>query len=213
MKNLIRQICLTVAFALVLFASTCFAAIAPMPMAVGASEGEWTYLGRFVSQRDFPSILEWETRLKPYTSSAEVNGLYDVYFHHEHYGNGEGQGCYSYKLANMKSPSNSEYSCILKIVPLDKKGVRINKPGGKFGTRLLSMFGGAKGVFQVRIDRMRIFDAVSHQMIGNTTNYSVLNGNFRDYDSSVMMIRSNSPFFKARAMSNCPVRPYDMRHG
>ncbi len=213
MKNFIRKTCFTLTCSLVLFASTCFAALAPMPMAIGASDGEWVYLGRFISQKNYPSILEWETRMQPYTSNAETNGLYDVYYHHEHEGIGEGQGCYTYQLKGMKRPSNSEYSCILKIVPLDKKGTRINKSGEQYGTRLISLSGGSKGAFSTRVQRVRTFDAVTHQMIENSTNYSILNGKFVDYDSSVSTLRSNSPFFKARAISNCPIRPYDMRNG
>ena len=213
MKTFIRQICLSVTFTFILFASTCFASLAPQPMAIGSSDGEWVYLGRFISERDYPTILEWETRMKPYTSNAEANGLYDVYYHHEHEGKGEGQGCYSYMLKGMSAPDKTEFSCILKIVPLDKKGVRINKSGNKFGTRLISMFGAPKGIFVTRILRVRTFDAVTHQMIENTTNYSQLNGNFDDSASSVYTLRENCPFSKAMNMSICPVRPYDMRYG
>lgn len=213
MKKLIRWICLAMTFTFVLFASTCFAALAPQPMPVGSSDGDWIYLGRFLSERDYPSLLEWETRMRPYTSNAEANGLYDVYYHHEHEGKGEGQGCYSYMMKGMSRPNKTEFSCILKMIPLDKKGVRINKSGNKFGTRLISIYGAPKGIFVTRILRVRTFDAVTHQMIENTTNYSLLNGNFDDSASSVYTLRMNCPFTKAMNMSTCPVRPYDMRYG
>ena len=37
--------------------------LVPMPMAIGASDGECTYLGRFIAPANFSSPLEWQTRM------------------------------------------------------------------------------------------------------------------------------------------------------
>ena len=215
MKNFIRKICFALTCSLVLFSSACFAALAPMPMAIGTSDGEWTYMGRFVSQRSFDSILEMETGLQPYTTNAEndpkTKGFYDVYFHHEHEGNGEGQGCYAYKLAGWSEPHKSMYCCIIKTVPLNSKGQPHKKSGLKYATYLFSMSGGARGAYRVSMQRMRVYDAVTHELLFNNTDYKFLNGNFVDWQHEEL--RKNSPYFKAYNMSNCPIRPYDGRHG
>lgn len=186
--------------------------LVPMPMAIGASDGEWTYLGRYISGDSSSSVLEWETRLHPYTGSVETSGLYDVYFHHEHYeqaGNYEGRGCYVFDTGGGKF--TSYYGCVLKIVPLTHNGVPFNQSGEKYGTILLSTSGGSKGAYAVRIQRLRIFDKVTHQLLVNTADYKQLNGSFQDY--MFYKIRENSPYMNAMKMSNCPIQPYDGRHG
>ena len=185
--------------------------LAPLPMPIGAVDGEWTYMGRYISGGSSSSILEWETRLHPYTSSVETSGLYDVYFHHEHYeqvGNYEGRGCY---VVDMGGKFTSNYGCVLKIVPLTYNGVPFNQSGEKYGTVLLSTRGSSKGAYGVAIQRLRIFDNVTHQLLVNIADHKQLNGNFQDY--MFYKIRENSPYMKAMEMSNCPIQPYDGRHG
>lgn len=186
--------------------------LAPLPMPIGAVDGEWTYMGRYISGGSSSSILEWETRLHPYTGSVETSGLYDVYFHHEHYeqvGNYEGRGCYVYSVGGHKSTSH--YGCVLKIVPLNQNGLPFNQSGEKYGTILLSTHGGSKGAYGVGIQRLRIFDNVTHQLLVNITDYQQLNGGFQDYN--FWKIRENSPYMNAMKMSDCPIQPYDGRHG
>ena len=174
--------------------------LVPMPMAIGASDGEWTYMGRFIQQYSYPSIFEWETRMKPYTGTTEANGLYDVYFNHRHekLDFSEGRGCHNHE-------NGWAYACVIKIVPLDFNGRRYNQSGTKFGTILLTMGGGTKGLFTAYLYRVRIFDNVTHQMLVNVTSKenSSVSGNFWDGDREVWDIRSNSPFYTAMKISNC----------
>lgn len=173
--------------------------LVPMPMSIGASDGEWTYMGRYIQQNNYPTIFEWETRMRPYTGTAESTGLYDVYFNHRHgLPLSEGQGCHIHE-------TGWNYACVIKIVPLDFNGRRYNQSGTKFGTILLSMGGGTKGLFSAYLSRVRIFDNVTHQMLVNVTSRenSSVSGNFHDYDRDIWEIRSNSPFYTAMKISNC----------
>ena len=173
--------------------------LVPMPMSIGASDGEWTYMGRYIQQNNYPTIFEWETRMRPYTGTTESSGLYDVYFNHRHgLPLSEGQGCHIHE-------TGWNYACVIKIVPLDFNGRRYNQSGTKFGTILLSMGGGTKGLFSAYLSRVRIFDNVTHQMLVNVTSRenSSVSGNFHDYDRDIWEIRSNSPFYTAMKISNC----------
>lgn len=179
--------------------------LVPMPMAIGASDGEWTYLGRFIPPRSYSTLLEWETRMTQYTGNAEANELYDVYFYHSHYGKGDGQGCYVAPL-NDGSTIRMGFSCVLKLVPLDRNG-RPEKISGKtHGIHLFSMSGAAKGAFSARLGRVRTFDAVTHQLLIDVTSKQNpnFNGKFSDCDYNVLSIRNNSPFYKAMNMTTCP---------
>ena len=171
--------------------------LVPMPMPIGASDGEWTYMGRYIQQNSYPTIFEWETRMRPYTGTTESTGLYDVYFNHKHGAISEGQGCLEYE-------TGFSYGCVIKIVPLDNNGRRYNLSGTKYGTFLLSMNGSSKGTFLAWINRVRVFDNVSHNLLINVTrdeNPSIM-GNF--HDDNLWTIREQSPFYRAMGMSNCP---------
>ena len=174
--------------------------LVPMPMAIGASDGEWTYLGRYIQQNTYPSIFEWETRMRPYTGTAESTGLYDVYYHHKHekFSYTEGRGCHEHE-------TGWSYACVLKIVPLDSNGRKYNLSGAKYGTYLLTMAGGTKGLFAAWLYRIRVFDNVTHQMLINVTSEenSSVSGKFRDGDYNILNVRSSSPFYRAMKMSNC----------
>lgn len=189
--------------------------LVPMPMAIGASDGEWTYMGRYMSDTLHDSFMEWETRMKPYTSGAEktgkLTGLYDVYFHHEHEGYGEGQGCTVYKIKESAPPFLSGYACVLKIVPLSANGTPFKKSGIEYGTWLLSLRGGSRGLYAIRLQRVRVFDNVTHKLIADTTDYKAINGNYND--QKFWQIQQNSPYYKAYEMENHPIRPYNMEHG
>ncbi len=206
MKSLSRKIfCLTCMF--MLFAVSCFAGLAPLPQSIGTSDGEWVYMGRYLQYQPSPSILEWETRLLPYTRNGEIDNLFDVYYHHEHNGTGEGQGCKSMRLPSGEI-MRINYACVLKIVPLDKTGKPFNKSGEKYATRLVSMSGRAKGAFAARVDRLRMYDSATHRLIGDYSNHPQLNGNFQEYIMD-WNVKGESPFYKSWKMSGCVVSPYD----
>jgi len=190
--------------------------LVPMPMAIGAIDGEWTYMGRYISQRGFQTFNEFENQLVSYTGSAEVEGLYDVYYHHEHYGNGEGRGCLAFKMGGGDGPRwQPEYACVLKIIPLNRNGMRVDESGTKFGTMLLSMGGYSRpGRYSLIVQRVRIFDNVTHQLLVENSDYKNLNGEYQSYEEAKnFRVGPNSPFSKAMEMSNCPLQPYDISLG
>lgn len=206
MKGLKRRIFVFVVL-LMMFAASCFAELAPLPQPIGSVDGEWIYLGRFLQYQPSPTVLEWETRLVPYTKSGEIDNLFDVYFYHEHSGKDDGQGC-----KFMRLPSGgilkSYYACVLKVVPLDRSGQRIQKPGEQFATRLLSMSGRSKGAFAVRINRLRMFDSATHNLISESTDSQQLNGSYNEVMAD-LKVKGESPYYKAMEMSGCQVLPYD----
>ena len=144
--------------------------------------------------------------MMPYTSSAESDNLYDVYYYHSHYGKGDGQGCYVAPF-NDGSTIRMGFSCVLKFVPLDRNGRPVKKSGGANGIHLFSMNGAAKGAFSARLSRIRTFDSVTHQLLVDVTSLQNpnLNGKFSDLDYNVLSIRNNSPFYKAMDMTTCPI--------
>ncbi len=216
MKNFIRSACFALTCSLVLFASTCFAALAPMPMAIGNTDGEWTYLGRFLSTGNYATLFEWETLMTPYPGSAETDNLYDVYYYHSHEGKGDGHGCVRVRDGNGNI-SHYGFSCVLRFIPLSRTGNPKNISGTSDGVRLLSMRGGIRGVFAAQIERVRIFDSVTHSQLVDITNTARdknpgVNGKFYDSgNSTIINIRNSSPFYKAMHMtSGCPVKPWNL---
>ena len=197
---------------LLITASSCFAEkLMPLPRAIGSNDGEWTYLGRFVSTAPANvAIHEWEIKLQPYNSTEGRNDLYDVYYFHSHYGDGDGAGCTVYRMPDGEILPVS-FSCVLKTVPLDKNGQRLNKTGLQNATLLISMFGAPKCIYVTNVKNVRAFDSYTHQLIGTYTyrNNPNMFKNF-DYYSLDHKIEMNSPFFKAKGnQQNCPVIPYD----
>ena len=216
MKNFIRRVCFSLTCSLVLFASTCLAALAPMPMAVGAFDGEWIYLGRFISTGNYATLFEWETRMTQYSGSVETDNLYDVFYYHSHDGKGDGHGCVRVRESNGNI-AHYGFSCVLKFIPLNRNGNPKKISGSSDGIRLFSMRGGIRGVFAAGIERVRIFDSVTHQQLVDITNTARdqnpnVNGNFYDSsNSAIISIRNNSPFYKAMHMtSGCPVKPWNL---
>ena len=182
--------------------------LVPMPMSIGAYDGEWRYLGRFIAPANFNSLFEWETKMKRYSGNVESNNLYDVYYYHSHYGNGDGEGCLM--VDSPKGPWHYGFACVIKCVSLDKNARPQKLSGINNGIFLLSMGGGCKGVFSARISRWRVFDSVTHQVLVDDTyeQNAKLNGNFRDYEYNVMQYRENSPFYIAMHMTtSCPLKP------
>ena len=190
--------------------------LVPLPIPVGAYDGEWSYLGRFIPSGNYSTLLEWETRMMPYTGSAESDNLYDVYYYHSHYGKGDGQGCLRVEVGNGQT-DHFGFSCVLKFIPLDRNGRPKNISGASHAIHLFSMRGAAKGAFSAGITRVRTFDSVTHQPLIDITNTSRdqdsnINGRFYDTNYSVLNIRNNSPFYKAMHMtSDCPIGTWDVR--
>ncbi len=190
--------------------------LVPMPMAIGAYDGEWRYLGRFIPPGNYSTLLEWETRMMPYTDSAESDNLYDVYYYHSHYGTGDGQGCLRVDVGNGRTP-HFGFGCVLKFIPLDRNGRPKNISGTSHGIHLFSMRGGARGAFTAEIMRIRTFDSVTHQQLIDITNTKRdqnpnINGRFFDTEYNVINIRNNSPFYKAMNMTpDCPIGTWDVR--
>ena len=186
--------------------------LVPLPMAIGASDGEWTYLGRFMPPGNFSSPLEWQTRMTQYTGSAEADDLYDVYFYHSHYGDGDGQGC-----PKGNSKNNNYYKCVLKFVPLDRNGRPEKISGGPHGIHLFSMSGATKGVFAASITRIRTFYSITHQQLIDVTNANIsdnkrLNGEYySDAGYGLVQVRHNAPYYKAMQMTNCHYA-WQLRH-
>ena len=208
MKSFVRQLCFSLAFTFALFTSACFAALVPQPMPIGASDDGWVYLGRFIGPDYFSSILEWETNMHRYTGFAEANNLFDVYYYHSHYGTGDGEGCYM--VTSNNGAWHYGFSCVIKCVSLDQKARPKHLSGLNHGIFLFSMTGGAKGVFSARVDRFRVFDSVTHQLLSDNRREQNprLNGNFKDYENSVLQYRNNSPYYIAMHMTkSCPVKP------
>ena len=173
--------------------------LAPLPMAIGAVDGEWTYMGRFIQQNSYPTIFEWETRMRPYTGTTESSGLFDVYYNHRHGASSEGQGCGDEGYGFF-------YGCVIKIVPLNSNGLPYNQSGVQYGTHLLSINGGCKGTFGAGLQRLRTFDSVTHQQLINVTSREnpSLMGRFSDSAYEMWKVREKSPFYLAMKMSNCP---------
>ncbi len=216
MRNFIRGACFALTCALLLFASTCLAALAPNPVPVGANDGEWTYLGRFFSTGNYATLFEWETRMTPYNGNAETDNLYDAYYYHSHEGTGDGHGCVRVRDGNGNI-SHYGFSCVLKLVPLNRNGSPKKISGKADGVLLLSMRGGIRGVFGSQIERVRIFDSVTHSQLVDITNTARdknpgINGKFYDSsNSAIISVRNNSPFYKAMHMtSGCPIKPWNL---
>lgn len=183
--------------------------LVPMPMAIGAYDGEWRYLGRFIGPSNFNSLLEWETRMKRYTANVESNNLYDVYYYHSHYGDGDGQGCHMVGRGDGSS-WHYGFACVIKCISLDKNARPQKLSGINSGVFLLSMRGAAKGAFSAGISRSRIFDSVTHQMLVDQTSKqnAKINGNFIDVEHPELRYGQDSPFYIAMHMTtDCPVKP------
>lgn len=105
---------------------------APLPQPIGSKDGEWTYLGRFTGSSNILN-LQNILQMNPYDSKAERDGMFDVYYFHSHNASNDrasGPGCHvTYFGNNAKDRLFYYYSCILKFVPLDRRGNRIQRNG------------------------------------------------------------------------------------
>ena len=173
--------------------------LVPMPMAIGAKdEGGWIYLGRFIAPANFKTFTEWETKMKRYTDSAEANNLQDVYYYHSHYGDGDGEGCY-----NTGGGEFLRFYCVIKCVPLDRNARPLKISGVEDGIFLLSMKGESKGIYSTYVQRIRVFDSVTHQLLEDLKPPIVQDAS----DQELYRFRKNSPYYIARGMStDCPVK-------
>ena len=148
--------------------------------------------------------------------NAETDNLYDAYYYHSHEGTGDGHGCVRVRDGNGNI-SHYGFSCVLKLVPLNRNGSPKKISGKADGVLLLSMRGGIRGVFGSQIERVRIFDSVTHSQLVDITNTARdknpgINGKFYDSrNSDLISVRNNSPFYKAMHMtSGCPIKPWNL---
>mgnify|MGYP007070230196 CR=1 FL=1 len=88
---------------------------APLPQPIGSSDGEWIYLGRFVGPTN-KTYLENILGMKPFYGQTAQAGVLDVYYNHTH------DRCYFHE-------NGYSFSCILKFVPLDINGNRLQRRG------------------------------------------------------------------------------------
>ena len=132
---------------------------APLPYPIGTVEGEWTYLGRFIGPNNL-SYVENIMLMKPFNSNVECDGVFDVYYFHKHgsAGNEDGHGC---RVDQMHT--HFYYNCILKFVPLDRNGKRMQYQGTY--TELVSMSHASKGTCVCSVNRVRRFDNFTHKLV------------------------------------------------
>ena len=182
---------------------------APLPRPIGSKDGEWIYLGRFVGSSN---ILKLQNimQMNPYDSRAERDGVFDVYYFHSHNASNDrtsGLGCHvTYFGNNAKNRLFYYYACILKFVPLDRHGTRIQRNG--VNTELVSMNVTAKGAYGVGISQVRKYDTASHNLVQTIT----VQGRSDVNDTPLGFVYSpekqaGSPFWRAAFHSQCPHQP------
>ena len=199
---------------------------APLPQPIGTKEGEWTYLGRFVGSSNL-SYVENILLMESYESNSSCDGVFDVYYFHKH---GEGsidEGSWCHVDRNHGNAFYYGYSCILKFVPLDKNGNRIQSKG--IYTDIVSVTGGSKGDYGYSVKQVRRFDTSTHELvttkivkynpsthrsdieetIGNNTTsrrpnplqgYLLSSDFYRKYGKRT----ESNPYWRAAENSNCP---------
>lgn len=122
---------------------------APLPQPIGSTDGEWTYLGRFTGPSNL-TYLENILKMTPFDGNTAHDGVLDVYYHHTHDRCGYHENSYN-------------YGCILKFIPLDMNGNRLQRRG--FYTELVDIVGGTKGAFVGTVKSVRRYDTETHQLV------------------------------------------------
>ena len=184
---------------------------APLPQPIGSSDGEYTYLGRFIGPNNL-TCLESILMMLPFNSSVACDGVYDVYFHHRHaldaY-NASGYRDGAFCQVTQRSDGHVfyySYSCILKLVPLDRNGNRIQKKG--VSTLLVHMGVTAKGDYGYGVSKVRLYDTLTHEYVGTIDSWDFLNPkDTTSYSLSKKLNRksfNDSPFWIATRYSKCP---------
>ena len=166
---------------------------APLPQPIGSStDGEWTYLGRFTGPANL-TYLENILKMTPFNGTTAQDGVLDVYYHHTH------DRCHYYDTA-------CGFGCILKFVPLDVNGNRLQRRG--FYTELVDISGGTKGAFMGSIKSVRRYDTETHQLVETyeRDGYkdSLLNPMTKYGYKGADFVGSDNPFFRAFYNSKCP---------
>ena len=166
---------------------------APLPQPIGSSDGEWVYLGRFIGTSG-NTYLEAILNMKPFESTTARDGVFDVYYNHTH------DRCKYYE-------TGYSYGCILKFVPLDTNGNKLQRRG--VYTELVDIGGGTKGAFAGSVKNVRRYDTATHELtetlvrdgykdseLNPVTNYG--------YKGAVFSGVADSPFWRAFNNSKCP---------
>ena len=166
---------------------------APLPQPIGSTDGEWTYLGRFTGPTNL-TYLENILKMTPFNGTTAQAGVLDVYYHHTH------DRCHYYDTA-------FGYFCILKFVPLDMNGNRLQSRG--VYTELVDIGGGTKGAFVGTVKSVRRYDTGTHQLVETyeRDGYkdSLLNPvTSYGYKGAQFSGSGDNPFWRAYKDSKCP---------
>lgn len=165
---------------------------APLPQPIGSSDGEWIYLGRFVGPTN-KTYLENILEMKPFYGQTAQDGVLDVYYNHTH------DRCHY-------GETTCEYDCILKFVPLDINGHRIQRRG--FYTELVDIGGGTKGAFSGSVRSVRRYDTATHELVETFVRDGYKDRALNPVDSygykGAMFSNADCPFWKAFQNSKCP---------
>ena len=199
---------------------------APLPQPIGSKDGEWTYIGRFIGPNNL-SYVENIMLMEPYESNSASEGVFDVYYFHKHGEGSSDDGSWCRVDRSHGDAFHYAYSCILKFVPLDKNGNRIQSKG--IYTDIVSISGSSKGDYGYGVKQVRRFDTSTHELvttkiakynpsthrsdieetIGNNTTSRRLNppqgyllGSefYRKYGKRT----ESDPYWRAAENSNCP---------
>ena len=164
----------------------------PLPQPIGSADGEWIYLGRFIGPNN-KTYLENILNMKPFNGTTAQDGVLDVYYNHTH------DRCSYYE-------TGYSFGCILKLVPLDMNGNKLQRQG--FYTELVDISGGTKGIFVGSVISVRRFDTATHQLVE-----TFVRDGYKDsalnpvtsygYKGAEFMGVSN-PFWYAFQNSKCP---------
>ena len=131
--------------------------------------------------------------MKPFNGTTAQDGVLDVYYNHTH------DRC-SYHDTGFG------FGCILKFVPLDMNGNKLQRQG--FYTELVDISGGTKGAFVGSVKSVRRYDTETHQLVETfirdgykdsalnpVTSYGYKGAEFKGFDN---------PFSHAFRSSKCP---------
>jgi hypothetical protein len=183
---------------------------APLPQPVGSKDNEWTYLGRFIGRgQNNISYVEYAMLMVPFNSPKECDGVFDVYYYHKHtvdFGANNDNGGY---CRVDQYGGHWGYSCILKLVPLDKNGNRIQRKG--VCTELIHIGGASKGEYGYGVSKVFRYDTLTHELVETITEDKPgsrklnLERHETIYQKYGYNLNTNySPYWLAAKYSHCP---------
>ena len=165
---------------------------APLPQPIGSSDGEWVYLGRFIGTSG-NTYLEAVLNMKPFEGTTARDGVFDVYYNHTH------DRC-------KYHDTGYSYGCILKFVPLDTNGNKLQRRG--VYTELVDIGGGTKGAFVGSVKNVRRYDTATHQLVETLVRDGYKDSALNPVTSygykGAQFMGVNNPFWHAFRNSKCP---------